>query len=340
MTRAILAASCLVLVACEASVIRWDDGGDAEVDIHVDLIADTSPDPRADWSPEPGEDTTTDPTEDPSTDPIEEEPPVSTVCDRWRADRADLSEGSWSGSIVSCNPGDVAANGRNNALKLVNLYRWLAYLPEVALDGGRNSMAQECALMMHANHTLSHRPPSSWACYTSDGATAAGSSNIATGPAVMAVDMYIQDWGNESTMGHRRWILSNSLGPIGVGSTSEYSCMWVLSGSGSAGAEWTAWPPPGEFPIQAVNMSWVPLDDTGWTVQSDSINLDGATVTITSGGESRPVDKVVLRSGYGSSSAINMIPRGWSSEAGRTYHVELGGISSPISYDVHIVDCR
>lgn len=240
---------------------------------------------------------------------------------------------------MSCDAGDVTSNGRDNALRQVNLFRWFADLPAVGLDGGRNTMAQDCALMMHANHRLSHSPPPSWNCYTDDGATAAGSSNIATTPGVQAVDMYIQDWGNEATMGHRRWILSNSLGPIGVGSTSEYSCMWVLYGSGSAGAAWTAWPPPGDFPIQAVNMSWIHLDSTGWTVQSDSINLDPAAVSITLDGTPMPVDKVVLRGGYGSSSAINMIPRGWESEVGRTYHVDLTGISTHISYDVHIVDC-
>jgi hypothetical protein len=52
------------------------------------------------------------------------------------------------------------------------------------------------------------------------------------------------------------------------------------------------------------------------------------------------VTKVVLSGGYGSSYAINMIPSGWSSEAGRTYHIELTGISTTISYDVHMVDCR
>jgi hypothetical protein len=84
------------------------------------------------------------------------------VCTRWNTDRADLSEGSWSGSIAGCNPGDVAAGGRDNTVKLVNLYRWMCGLnDDVGLDATKNSEAQACALMMHANDDLDHTPPGS-----------------------------------------------------------------------------------------------------------------------------------------------------------------------------------
>jgi hypothetical protein len=45
-----------------------------------------------------------------------------------------------------------------------------------------------------------------------------------------------------------------------------------------------------------------------------------------------------LSGGYGSSSAISIIPDGWSTQVG-TYHVEVSGVGAPISYDVEIVDC-
>lgn len=351
MSRSILAVLCLTIVACEPAVIRMHDD-DGEVDIYIDIgqELDVGVDPGDDPVVDPGDDPvvdpgtepTTDPVTDPGTDPVTDPgtDPGSGVCERWRADRADLREGSWSGSVSGCVAGDVASPGRDNALKLVNLFRWMAGLPAVTLDSERNRKAQDCALMMHANGRLSHTPPTSWTCYTADGAEAAGRSNIATTAGVAAVDMYMQDWGNETTMGHRRWILSNSLGPIGQGSTSEYSCMWVLYGSGSAGASWTSWPPPGDFPIQAVTMSWRGLDSTGWTVQSDSIDLDRATgVRVTVGGTDMPVSFVHLLGGYGSSTAINFIPSGWSSTVGTTYHIEVQGVSTPISYDVTIVDC-
>jgi hypothetical protein len=195
---------------------------------------------------------------------------------------------------------------------------------------------------MDANNSLSHNPPSSWTCYTADGATGAGASNISTTPGVQGVDLYMVDPGNTSTLGHRRWILSNSLGPIGLGSTDSYSCMKVLGGSGSAGASWTAWPSPGVVPLEAFSpdsVSWTSMDDTGWTVQSDSISLSGASVSITAGSVNKPMTVTNLAGNYGSTYAISMIPQGWNVESNTTYEVEITGISPTISYAVHVTDC-
>src|SRR5262245_57313903 len=220
------------------------------------------------------------------------------ICERWTSDRVDLAEGTWSGSTASCDAGDVSQEGRANAVKLVNLYRFLAGLPEVADDADRDQKAQACALMMDANGALSHTPPADWVCYSDDGATAAGSSNISPTPGVAAVDLYMADPGNDTTIGHRRWILSGSLGPIGIGSTASYSCMWVVGGNGNLNPDFTAWPPAGPFPIQAMTASFAPIDTTGWTIQSSVIDLDGAQVTIHDGNEERPVEVTSLGQGY------------------------------------------
>ena len=307
------------LSACDDSPVVGDDTDRADTDTDADTDSDSDTD----------------------TEPVDTDAQhVDATCKAWNLARRDLREAAWTGDVDTCDAGDVDAAGRTRALGLVNLYRTMAGLPTVTDDAAKNDTAQDCALMMHANNTLSHTPPSSWACYSDSGATGAGRSNIATGPGVMAVDMYMQDWGNDSTIGHRRWILSNSLGPIGLGSTSEFSCMYVIYGSGAAAKPWTAWPPPGPFPIQGVEMSFVPLDETGWTVQSDSIDLSAATVTITrDDGKDMPVTLSVLLSGYGSTWAIRFLPRSWTSEVGRTYTVSVGNIAQPFSYDVEIVDC-
>nr|WP_255216416.1 CAP domain-containing protein [Pseudenhygromyxa sp. WMMC2535] len=235
----------------------------------------------------------------------------------------------------------MAADWRERALLQVNLYRFLADLPEVTTSSERDAKAQACALMMSANNSLNHSPPEDWTCWSEDGSQGAGSANLASTPAVTAVDLYMVDPGNPTTMGHRRWILSNSLGPTGIGSTDEYSCMWTLGGSGDAGKAWTAYPPPGEFPFGAVNPLWWGggIDETGWTVQSDDIDLGAAEVSITVDGEARAVSVTSLASGYGSTSAITMIPDGWTTQSGTTYHVEITGISEAISYDVEVIDC-
>jgi len=266
---------------------------------------------------------------------------AAAVCARWNADRADLSEGTWSGSVAACDPGDISAEGRANALKLYNLYRWLADLPPVTTDPERDRLAQACALLMEANDALSHDPPMSWACWTEDGDEGASSSNISSGPGVRSADAYMIDNGNPTTIGHRRWILSNSLGPIGLGSTATgASCMQNLGGQGDAGKPWMAWPPPGNVPLQAFAPSGrSSLDDTGWTVQSDGINLQGASVTVTSDGENLPVTVTQLLDRYGARYALRFNPDGWETEAGRTYSVSVTGIQTEISYDVSVVDC-
>ncbi len=261
------------------------------------------------------------------------------VCARWLSDRADLSEGSWSGDVGASDPGDMSADGRANALRLANLYRWMADLPAVQTDPTRDAKAQACALIMDAQGQLSHDPPMSWPCWSADGAEAAGKSNIAGGPAVMAVDLYMTDPGNDTTLGHRRWLLSNSLGPVGIGSTAGASCMWVLGGAGAAGLPWVAWPPPGAFPLQAVApLGWASMDETGWSLQSDGIDLSGAQVTITRGGQDLPVQVNVLQQGFGSKYAIAMVPQGWTADVG-VYQVEVTGVAEPIAYEVEIVDC-
>jgi len=272
----------------------------------------------------------------------EPQDPVAQLCQRWKADRAQLGEGAWDGEVNACVAGTLAQDGRDNALRLVNLYRHIAGLPAVTEDPARTSKAQACALMMHANGQLSHSPPMNWKCWTADGASAAGASNISGTPGVLGVDLYMVDPGNDTTIGHRRWILSNYLGPIGLGSTSKNSCMLVIGGNGNAGKPWVAWPPPGLVPYQAVHVptiGWSHVDQTGWTVQSDSIDLGGAGVTVTVDGAVRPVAVHVLGKNYGSSFAIRFVPQGWQVEPGKTYEVELSGVAQPISYSVQIVDC-
>ena len=120
------------------------------------------------------------------------------------------------------------------------------------------------------------------------------------------------DQGNATTIGHRRWTLSNSLGPIGLGSTGTgASCFQNLRGTGRAGKPWMAWPSPGIIPLQAFGSGrGGTIDATGWTVQSDDINLAGAAVTVTSGGTNMPVTVTQLQGGYGSRYAFRFTPNG------------------------------
>jgi uncharacterized protein YkwD len=267
---------------------------------------------------------------------------AAAICARWTADRANLSEGTWSGATATCTTGDMSAEARANALRLVNLYRWLAALPPVTTDPAHDAEDEACALMMRANNMISHMPPTTWLCYTAAGADGASNSNVSSGPAVSSVDLYMTDPGNPTTIGHRRWLLSNSLGPIGIGGTDRSSCLWTLTGTGKAGKPWMAWPPAGIVPVQAVFAGGTKggADTTGWTVESDTINLANAQVAVTLDGANMPVTVAQLLGGYGSKYAISFIPMGWTTQANKTYSVAITGTATPISYTVQTISCN
>jgi hypothetical protein len=267
--------------------------------------------------------------------------PTGDVCARWKADRANLSEGTWSGDASACTAGDMTPEARQSAYRLHSLYRFLAGQMPVTMTDEGNRLAQGCALLMTANGTISHMPPTSWKCYTAEAAKTAASSSVSTDGAVASVDGYMIDPGNPTTLGHRRWILSNMLSGVGFGSSGKFSCQYQPAKGAAAGAKaWVAWPPQGQVPLQALRGGFgTSVDQTGWSVQSDSINLSAAQVAVTSAGMTLPVTVTQLGSGYGSTYAISFIPMGWTSAAGKTYHVAISGSSKPIEYDVEVVNC-
>ncbi|HEY3497455.1 MAG TPA: hypothetical protein VGK73_22315 [Polyangiaceae bacterium] len=266
------------------------------------------------------------------------------TCARWNADTSERGEGTWNGDVRECEPGDVSTNGRENALRVVNLHRWLADLPPVETSDERNELAQECALLQEANwreRGLSHVPRESWKCYSEAGAQGAITSNLSTGPGVLSVPAYFLELGNQAAMGHRRIILSNELGPIGLGATGPggASCLQALPGTMNAARAWVAWPPPGVFPLAAYEFARRSLSETGWSIQSDYIDLSGAKVLVTSGRRALDVEVAELEPSAGSKSAIRIVPNGWTVHAGETYVVSVTGIRPTIEYEVEIVDC-
>lgn len=301
--------------------------------------------PGEDGGPMAGPDAGTAPDAGPGVDPTE-------TCAAWNQASSDVAEGDWSGDAdpAVCDAGDMDAGWRDRALRLANAYRQLAALPDLTLSPERNAGAQACALVLHAADALSHYPPESWDCWTEVGYDAAGRSNIATTPAVQSVSLYMIDpgAGNASTLGHRRWILGNWIGATGFGSTSEYSCMWTAGGPGVADAVITAFPPPGVFPIQAANLvglhPFTDLDETGWSIQSDAVELASATVDVFVDGAPVDVEVDALLPNYGSRHALAIRYTDFSLAVGSTYRVELSDVELPsgedaLTYEFTVVDC-
>jgi MYXO-CTERM domain-containing protein len=269
---------------------------------------------------------------------------AADVCRRWVCDRADMSEGVSTGDITTCDPGDLQPPGRPNALKLVNLYRFLTGMPEVTEDPTFDMDAQDCAIIQAANG-LTHTPATTATCYNAAGAAASNRSSICGGQAVGCIDLYMDDSANATgpNYGHRTWILANSLGPVGFGSvgtggrSKTASCFYQVGGKGNAMVAYVGWPPAGPVPLQAFTAT--ELDKSGWSLQSDTINLNMATATVTDGTTSQPVTVSTNIGSYGATYAMGIVPNGWTSQAGHDYTVTIGGTKTPIAYTVSVVDC-
>lgn len=258
------------------------------------------------------------------------------VCLRWSCDRRSLSEGAWAGDAGACEAGAVSIDGYENSLKLVNLYRWLAELPEVTTSSMRDGAAQQCAVMMHAAGRVDQMPATTFPCWSQAGAEAARNSIIALTPPVAAVD------GHMGTLSSRRWLMNTTLGPIGIGGTSGASCHWVSGGMTGASKRFVAWPPGGVVPLDALTQSRV--DEAGWTVEtfSSAADLSGATVAVRDNGADAPVDVTVLPQNEGSAYAVSFKPRGWTTQAGHEYVVNVVAPAiqaNPIVYTVQVVGC-
>ena len=273
------------------------------------------------------------------------------VCRRWHCDGRGASEAAqWAGDPAACNAGDLDPRAAERALRLVNVHRWLAGLDPVASEASWTAAAQGCALVAHANKRLSHTPGRDWQCWSDEAALASQVSLIANRSASNAVLPFFEDPGNEETMVHRRWLLAEELSTVGFGSTDRYTCI-VVAGSeldrakgkstaspeAPAGARgWSAWPPAGPVPIDVFTSER--LDTMGWTVQSSSVGLEAAEVTVTEDGTPRPVRVSKLTPNQGSRSALRFVPDGWTTQAGRTYAVSVRG-KIEIDFSVEPVDC-
>jgi uncharacterized protein YkwD len=289
-------------------------------------------------------------------------PPVSgerkdLVCHRWTCDHSGLEAATWDGDPTSCSAGRIDDNAEAKALGIINTYRFLAGVPAIAAEPEWAEPAQDCALLAHANNALSHEPPTSWSCYSDRGARASAVSLIANRSAPLAIDAFMEDPGNESTMVHRRWLLTEAIHRLALGSTSKFACI-VVDGrqyaeneSASAKGEspattstdsatrptWVAWPPSGPVPIDALQKTKV--DATGWTVQSSTYDLEDAAVEVSLDGRRLPIIVSSLERTLGSRSALRFVPKGWSTEAGRRYEVRVIDKAIQIAFTVEPVTC-
>ncbi len=254
---------------------------------------------------------------------------------------------AWTGDASSCDAGTTSQAYIDASFAVINYYRAMVNLQPVINDVSKNAGSQEAALMMSVNKSLSHSPPQSWTCYTSNGATAAGSSNIALGAAgPRAIALYINDpGGNNTAVGHRRWILHPPRSSFGIGSvggaTRDANVLWVFAGTSSRpSTDIVAWPPRGFVPYQLVYPRW------SFSLNSEpGADYSQATVSMVEDGV--PINLIIVSSnriGFGDNTLI-WTPSGLGFSAGqldRVFDIEISNVGSTdqdvYTYKVTVID--
>ena len=216
----------------------------------------------------------------------------------------------WTGNQATCVAGTTTAAFQDQVTERINFFRAMAGLPAgVGLNSFWNSQDQPAALMMSANNSLSHFPPSTWTCYTAAGANAASNSNISIGSAGPdAITSYIEDFGaNNYIAGHRRWILYPQTQTMGTGDVAENgtfnsaNATWVLDGNyggprPATRQPFVSWPPPGYVPY--------PLVFVRWSFAYPNADFSAASVTLSTNGVAIPVALETLANGYGENTLV------------------------------------
>jgi hypothetical protein len=263
---------------------------------------------------------------------------------------------SWTGDQATCNAGTTAAGYRNEVSRRINFFRAMAGVPAgIVFDDTFSLRDQDAALMMSANNQLNHYPPSTWLCYTANGADAADSSNLAWGSAGPdAISGYMFDYGsNNYPAGHRRWLLYPQTQTMGTGdveasgTNATANATWVIDGHyggprPGTRTNFVSWPPPGYAPY--------PIVYPRWSFSYPGANFSSSTVTMMSNGTNVPVRLETVTTLVADNTLV-WVPDNLNANdstvdwprppADKTYQVtvgNVGGTSGTFTYAVTVFD--
>lgn len=247
----------------------------------------------------------------------------------------------WTGSADNCDAGTLPEKIQQKLTDRLNYFRRLAGVPDqCVLVPELNERAQAAALIMHANHLLNHHPKKDYECYTELGYRGASSANLSLGAnSTGALASQMRDAGsNNTSVGHRRWILNPRNKSYGHGSTSS-SMALVVFGQGMLyydseitdiyTKKFVSWPPPDFVPA--------PLVYARWSFSLTAANFNDADIKMWDEfGKSVPLKILEQDGGYGMNTIV------WEPEvpylgsiSSRTYKVEITGVKPYRSDELH-----
>lgn len=200
--------------------------------------------------------------------------------------------------VATCRAGTLSEAARQNALSAINQMRQLHGLDAVAYDRASDPLVMNAALMMLANGTLNHNPPTAWTCYSADGATGASTSNLAgTGastPPEGDFILWLTDMASlgPNVLGHRRWLLDPFLNKIAYGradrGTSAFGGMSAVrvindTVAPTVGATFVAYPfhdYPAKYHAQGALLSFSVVADSQNKAASANVDFSTAQISV------------------------------------------------------------
>ncbi len=214
----------------------------------------------------------------------------------------------WTGSASACLSGQTSIAYRHSVYQRINYFRAMAGVrATISENTALVAAAHQMALMSAATGELSHHPDNSFACHTSEGAAAAGISNLYLGlNGLDAIDGYVRD-DNVPNVGHRNVLFHPSTRLMATGdvpaseSTPAANTLVAFDhhifDNVSTRDGFIAWPPPGYVPA--------PLVHPYWSLAVDGADFTDAMVTATRNNTAVPV--VVHHRGKGEGSPFPAI---------------------------------
>ena len=196
--------------------------------------------------------------------------------------------------------GTLSEDFLESGITYLNYVRFVAGLPEVALDDSMNENAQYGAVLLAAIDELNHspsRPGDMEMEFYEQGYSATSSSNLSArwgygAPTKMLQSSIIgcmndnNSLGNLEKVGHRRWLLNPTLGKVGFGyAESETEWSYIVtkvfdrSGTG-CDFDFIGWPVAGNHPTNLFDTQ-NPWSLTLNTSVYQTVSINTVTVTLT-----------------------------------------------------------
>ena len=250
-------------------------------------------------------------------------------------------------NLDQCDPGVLTIDAKLRFLQTLNLVRALHDLPPVDYDNFFDMQVQQASLIQEANSYLNHFPKPQDLCYSADGDTGSGTSNLSGGGLQGDPAAYLLGWTNDNrniaslmAAGHRRWVLFPGLGFTAYGQVGSSAAMKAFGFNQAprlmvpASVEFVAFPHR-NYPYILVekgpkptpwSISMVP--PMGMSSQFDYFSQATVTVTEDSSGKSLAVHSQYSDTdGFGLSNFFSWMVDGW--EYDRSYTVTVSDIRMP-----------